>query len=144
MTQVDWQPGHWPHVGVGVVVVRDGRVLFGRRISEHATGTWSMPGGKQEAGESIEDAGARELLEETGLVATGVIKAPVFTDSVFAAEGNHFVALYVIATVPEGEPRVMEPDKFAEWRWVSWDEIPEPHFPAMAQLFAQGYRPPGA
>ena len=144
MSKIDWQPGHWPQVGVGVIVVRSGRVLFGRRISEHATGTWSMPGGKQEAGESIEDAGTRELFEETGLEATEARKAPVYTDSVFGPEGRHFVALYVIATAPHGEPRITEPDKFAEWRWVTWDDIPEPHFPALAQMFQQGYRPPGA
>ena len=140
---VDWKPGHWPQVGIGVIVVRDGKVLVGQRISEHAHGTWSMPGGKQEAGETAEEAGARELREETGLAAAAVTKAPVYTDSIYQDEGRHYVALYVLADVPSGEPTVTEPDKFAEWRWVSWDALPQPRFKALQQLLEQGYRPPG-
>lgn len=102
-----------------------------------------MPGGKQQAGESVEDAGVRELLEETGLKATEVTRAPVYTDTVFNEEGRHYVALFVIAEVPDGEPRLTEPDKFEEWRWASWDDLPKPRFPALQQMVDHGYRPPG-
>jgi ADP-ribose pyrophosphatase YjhB (NUDIX family) len=56
-----------PVVGVGGVVVEDGRVLLIRRGSEPLRGQWSIPGGKLELGESLEAGVARELLEETGL-----------------------------------------------------------------------------
>ena len=55
--------------GAGVLVVRDGKVLVGRRTSPRGRGTWSAPGGKAEPGETDEGTARRELVEETGLVA---------------------------------------------------------------------------
>jgi len=56
-----------PVVGVGGVVIEDGRTLLIRRGSEPLRGQWSIPGGTLELGESLEAGVARELLEETGL-----------------------------------------------------------------------------
>ncbi len=57
-----------PVVGVGAVIVDDGRVVLIRRRYEPLAGQWSLPGGKLELGETLEDGTAREMLEETGLV----------------------------------------------------------------------------
>ena len=56
-----------PVVGVGGVVIRDGRALLIRRGHEPYRGAWSIPGGKLELGETIPQAVRRELKEETGL-----------------------------------------------------------------------------
>jgi 8-oxo-dGTP diphosphatase len=56
-----------PLVGVGGVVIVDGRALLIRRGNEPLLGEWSIPGGSLELGESLEHGVARELLEETGL-----------------------------------------------------------------------------
>ena len=56
-----------PVVGVGGVVIEDGRALLIKRGSEPLLGQWSIPGGTLELGESLQDGVARELLEETGL-----------------------------------------------------------------------------
>jgi 8-oxo-dGTP diphosphatase len=56
-----------PLVGVGGVVIEDGRALLIRRGSEPLLGEWSIPGGSLELGETLEEGVARELLEETGL-----------------------------------------------------------------------------
>ncbi len=56
-----------PLVGVGGVVIEDGRALLIRRGSEPLLGEWSIPGGTLELGETLQEGVARELLEETGL-----------------------------------------------------------------------------
>lgn len=57
-----------PIVGVGAVIVDDGKVVLIRRKYEPLKGHWSLPGGMVEIGESLEAALMREMLEETGLV----------------------------------------------------------------------------
>lgn len=56
-----------PLVGVGAVIVKDGRVLLVQRGTEPALGRWSIPGGLIEVGEALTEAVVREVLEETGL-----------------------------------------------------------------------------
>lgn len=56
-----------PLVGVGAVVIQQGRVLLVRRASEPMKGRWSLPGGLLELGESLAEGVVREVREETGL-----------------------------------------------------------------------------
>ena len=56
-----------PVVGVGGVLIEDGRTLLIKRGSEPLLGQWSIPGGTLELGESLQAGVAREMLEETGL-----------------------------------------------------------------------------
>lgn len=56
-----------PIVGVGAVIVDDGKVLLVKRKYEPLKGQWSLPGGMVEIGETLEAALAREMLEETSL-----------------------------------------------------------------------------
>ena len=56
-----------PYVGVGAVIVQDGRVLLVRRKHEPLAGQWSLPGGAVEVGETLEACLVREMREETGL-----------------------------------------------------------------------------
>ena len=59
-------PGQ-PIVGVGAVIVEDGKVVLVKRRFEPLAGQWSLPGGRLELGETLEAGLAREMLEETGL-----------------------------------------------------------------------------
>lgn len=56
-----------PIVGVGGVIVAEGRVVLIKRRYEPLAGQWSLPGGTLEVGETLEAGVAREMLEETGL-----------------------------------------------------------------------------
>jgi 8-oxo-dGTP diphosphatase len=56
-----------PVVGVGAVVVKDGKALIVKRGHEPRKGEWSLPGGRVELGETLIDAVRREIKEETGL-----------------------------------------------------------------------------
>ncbi len=59
-----------PLVGVGVVAVKDSRVLLIRRAKPPREGGWSLPGGRQRLGETVRETARRELREETGIEAT--------------------------------------------------------------------------
>jgi len=61
-------PPDQPCVGVGAVLIHEGRVLLIRRGKEPLRGRWVVPGGTVELGETLEQALVREVLEETGLV----------------------------------------------------------------------------
>src|SRR4029079_13631963 len=61
------RPTH-PSVGVGCVLIHDGRVLLVRRGKEPLRGRWVIPGGTVELGETLEEALVREIQEETALV----------------------------------------------------------------------------
>ena len=55
-----------PIVGVGVVILRDRRILLEKRKNDPGKGKWSIPGGIVELGENIEETVIREVKEETG------------------------------------------------------------------------------
>lgn len=139
-----YRDDHWPKIGVGVLIVRDGKMLFGKRTGSHGTDTWAPPGGKLDEGETVEACAVRETLEETGLTVANPRKAPVYTEEQFPEEGGkHFVTVYVLADYVSGEAKVIEPEKCERWEWFGWDELPEPLFPTIRHLREQGYRPPG-
>src|SRR6202162_2717437 len=76
-----------PMVGVGGVVVDNGRALLIRRGSHPLKGEWSIPGGLLEVGETLEQGVARELAEETGLE-VGVLELIEVFERIFPAPPN--------------------------------------------------------
>lgn len=121
-----------PLLGVSAIVVRDGAVLLARRRGAHGAATWSPAGGHVEPGEAPERAAARELYEETGLVATTI--TPIgWTSDVFEDEAVHYVTLHHVVAA-EGTPTRREPDKADEWSWHPWSALPEPLFAPVASL----------
>jgi len=73
-------------VGVGGVVIDDGRALLVRRGTEPLRGEWSIPGGTLELGEALVEGVARELLEECGLEVRVLELIEVF-DRIYFANG---------------------------------------------------------
>jgi len=127
--------------GVGVLVVRDGQVLMGRRTSPHGRGTWSPPGGKAEPGETAEETARRELVEETGLV--GAVPRVVAETVDAFPTGETWRTYWVLMDWVSGEPEVLEPDEVDSWGWYAWDRLPAPLFLPMASLVATGFDPFG-
>jgi 8-oxo-dGTP diphosphatase len=116
-------PDH-PRVGVGAVVLREGRVLLVRRGAAPAQGLWAIPGGGLRLGESLQQGAEREILEETGIVIRA--GAPVFTCDSFHRdeEGRvrfHYVIVDMAADYISGE--VKAADDALEAGWISPAEI---------------------
>ncbi|NRF66034.1 NUDIX domain-containing protein [Aquincola sp. S2] len=128
-------------VGIGVIVVRAGRVLLGQRQGSHGAGHWALPGGHLEFGEAIEACAARELAEETGLAAARFARGP-YTSDVFGSPPRHYLTLFVLAHAVSGEPVRCEPDKCLGWQWCEWDALPQPVFAPLQSLVDSGWRPP--
>jgi 8-oxo-dGTP diphosphatase len=121
-----------PRIGVGVVVVDQGKVLLGKRKGSHGAGDWSFPGGHLEFGEEVEDCAKRELEEETGLQALSLSLGPWTNNRM--KEKKHYVTLFVFVKRFSGILQVKEPTKCEGWQWCDWDELPSPLFPPVASL----------
>lgn len=122
-------------VGFGVMLLKDGKVLLGHRHEDpekasslmHGEGSWTMPGGKFEFGESFEDGAARETLEETGIkLNKDNIKVISLANDI--VHDAHFVTVGFYCDDFEGEPQVMEPDEITEWKWFDLNNLPAPMF----------------
>jgi mutator protein MutT len=113
-----------PVVGVGAVVVRDGKVLLIRRGHEPRKGEWSLPGGIVELGESLVDALRREVREETGLEIAIGPHVETFDRVHRDAEGRvrfHFVIVDYLCVPGAGEPVAgTDADAVA---WASADDL---------------------
>ncbi len=107
-------------LAVGAVVVdRQGRVLIIRRARNPAAGTWTIPGGRVEPGETVEVAVVRELREETSLDARVIDRLGVETvtaDDVTYAIHEHLL-------VPVGDRPPQAGDDASEVRWAALADI---------------------
>lgn len=74
-------------VGIAVFVFKEGTFLMQRRTGSHGAGSWSVPGGHLEFGESFEDTARREVKEETGVDIKNVRFGAVTNDH-FIDEGS--------------------------------------------------------
>jgi len=125
-----------PQVGVGVMIMRDEKLLLGQRKSSLGQATYSWAGGHLEFGETLEECAKRETFEETGLV---VISLKLLCMSNIILYDKHYLDVEFVAKVAQGEPQIMEPDKIIDWRWYELNDLPSPLFKA-TELALQSYR----
>lgn len=130
-----------PVVGVGGVVIRDGRALLVRRGSEPLKGQWSIPGGTLELGETIAEGVARELREETGLEVRVLDLIEVF-ERIFPGEGRpqyHFVILDYLCAAPDGTPQ--PGSDVTDVAFAGEDELPNYHLtPTATRIIRSAFR----
>jgi 8-oxo-dGTP diphosphatase len=113
-----------PLVGVGAVIVQDGRAVIVQRATEPLKGHWSIPGGLLEVGETLRQGAAREALEETGLqVEAGEVLEVL--DSIYPdPDGRtryHYVLIDFLCRPLGGELRAGS--DAAHVRWITPEEL---------------------
>ncbi|MGC8556296.1 MAG: NUDIX hydrolase [Conexivisphaera sp.] len=96
-----------PEVGVGALVISEGRVLLVRRSNPPGRGKWSVPGGHLELGEGIYEAALRELEEETGVRGRplGVVGISELIERDDSGRVLYHYVLVDVLVEPESSPR---------------------------------------
>jgi len=112
-----------PVVGVGAVIVHDGRILMVKRGTDPSMGLWSVPGGKVDPSESLSAAVEREVREETGLE---VSCGPFIGHAESIGRHGHYVILDFYATVNLDLTEPLRPGSDAsEAAWIDLDRVLE-------------------
>ena len=123
----------YPKVGIGVMVLKGGKVLLGKRKGSHGAGEYAWPGGKLEYMESIVECAKREVMEEAGIEIENVRFLRLSNLKQYAPK--HYLDIGLIADWKSGEPRVCEPEKLESWGWYATDALPQPLFATLPSYF---------
>jgi 8-oxo-dGTP diphosphatase len=120
------QPGiDFPGLGVGLVILRDRKILLYRRLRAPEADHWSIVGGKVDHMEPAEQAARREAEEETGLK-IGRVELLGPAELITETDGHHWISLLYIAADFQGEPQLTEPDKLSSFGWFTRRDLPLP------------------
>jgi mutator protein MutT len=113
-----------PVVGVGAVIIKDGKIALIKRGNEPARGKWTIPGGLVELAESPEQAVIRETKEEVGLEVDNPVLLDVVTQVDYDEEGKvkyHYVIVEYLVHVTSG--RAEAASDAVELQWVPFGEV---------------------
>ncbi|HCC05287.1 TPA: hypothetical protein DEP58_03200 [Patescibacteria group bacterium] len=103
------------------VMERDGKILTGLRNYTKDKwkdiSVWTIPGGRCDPGETVQQTLMREIYEEVGITEFTVKD---FIGEVAGAKDGDTVYMFYCTTTQDA--RLMEPEKFSEWRWVTEEE----------------------
>lgn len=109
-------------IGCEILVIKDGKVLLGKRKNTYGEGSWGLPGGHLEYGEKLVEAAKRELEEETGINDGNLDLLAIVDDP---REDQHYLHITFKLENFTGEVKLMEPEKCGEWRFFSLDNLPD-------------------
>ena len=115
------------YIGVGcgaVILNKNNEILLQLRNKAPEKEYWSIPGGKVEMFETLEEAIKREVKEETD-VNVEVIECLGICNHIVTNEETHWVSPSFLCKIVEGEPKIMEPTKHLDMKWFSLDNLPE-------------------
>ena len=143
MSEVKEQDSRWypqyPMVAVHPIVYKDERILLAKRAKEPNKGKWTIPGGRVELGETVYEAGKREVVEECA-VEIEIERLFDIADSIIHdAEGRisyHFVTIYLLARYKSG--KIQARSDAEDVGWFTLDEAAELNLtPKMRLLLKQ-------
>jgi 8-oxo-dGTP diphosphatase len=120
-----------PDVVVGAVVLEDDHLLLVKRANPPAAGSWSVPGGRVEWGETLAEAVVRELAEETGL--EGACGELVGWAQLISRRHHAVVFDFRVHLMEMGDP--VAGDDAADARWVPLEDVSDwPLAPGLAEF----------
>lgn len=109
------------NTGAIAIFVRDGKALFGLRNYKDPGPLWTNPGGRCDKGETIRETLTRETKEEVGITDFKVIDYLGELHSFYNEDDK--VLVFICET--NQEPKLKEPEKFEEWKWLKPEAVPE-------------------
>jgi 8-oxo-dGTP diphosphatase len=125
-----------PVVGIGAVIIQDGKIALIKRGNEPSKGKWTIPGGLVELGESLEAAVIRETKEEVSLEVDNPRLIGVVDNVDLDEEGKvkyHYVIIDYLLQVKSGN--IQAASDAEELRWVPFDEVENYTLTASFRLF---------
>lgn len=126
-------------VGTGLMIVRKGSVLLGKRKGSHGHGEYGWAGGAVDYGETVLEAALRELEEECGpdlKVTTPRLLCVTDMTSYFP---QHWLDVGMVSEYISGEAVVAEPNKCESWNWYNLNDLPSPLF-SCADAYIEAYK----
>lgn len=127
-----------PKVGVAVIIVKEGKVLLGKRKDTYSAETWGFPDGYLEFNESIEECAKRAVVDETGMKIKN-LREGIFTNDIFKKENKHYVTCFVVCEYDSGKLETKNPEKYYEWNWFDWHKLPKPLFRPVKNYILKEY-----
>ena len=119
------QEKKYPRVGVGAFILDENEMcLLVLRKKSPEAGCWSIPGGKVEFMETVEDALQRELKEELA-IKVKIINLLGVTNHIIKEENIHWVSPVFLVKIEEGELKNLTPDENQKYSWFSISNLPE-------------------
>jgi len=107
-------------IGCEAYIVRDGKILLGKRGNVFGKGTWAMPGGHLKHLERADAGLIREMDEEMGLMVQPFeLKLLALTDDLSPDANTHYVHITFAVNIGDQEPNLQEPGACEAWRWIS-------------------------
>ena len=131
-----------PIVGIGAVIINQGKIALIKRGNEPSKGKWTIPGGLVELGESLEVAVIRETKEETSLEVDNPRLIDVVDNVDLDEHGKvkyHYVIIDYLVHVKAGTAQAASDAE--ELRWVAFDEVENHNLTASFRLFFRHNRP---
>ena len=109
-------------IGCEVLLIKGDAILLGKRKNCYGEGTWAVPGGHLEYGESLLECIKRELLEELGIDGTE-LELVTMVDNI--DERGHYLHMSFLLKKYLGELQNSEPDLCYEWKFFDISMLPE-------------------
>jgi len=119
---------------VATLLIKDNKLLLGKRFTENQFAGWQCPGGFLHKGETVEAAGRRYCLHKAGLEINRIRPGP-YTNNVFS-EQQHTITLYLIAENFHIKNTGLFADEKIQWSWFAMNDLPAPLFLPLELIFS--------